>query len=92
MGFLISFNVSPSENIAIISLSLLNFKKLNIKPNNNINGMTTFIKLGIMNAERKIMLIKSIWKVFIIENNLEICNNQEIETNIKKTSVQDLII
>lgn len=38
------------------------------------------------------ILLNSIWRLFIIENNLDICNNQAIETKMKKTSVQDLII
>ena len=78
--------------MAIISLSLSSFINDNMSPNNTINGNVIFIKLGIKKDDKNTILLNSTCKLFIIENNLEIWSNHAIETKIKKTSVQDLII
>ena len=50
------------------------------------------IKLGNNKVDKKKIFINSICRLFITENNLDICNNHAIEIKMKKTSVQDLKI
>ena len=91
-GFNISFIDKPRLNIAISSLSLSSLINARRNPNIIMNGIKTFIIFGIKKTDKYTMLKSSIFKLFIIENSLDICNNQAIDKNIKKTSVQDLKI
>ena len=92
IGFFSSLIDNPRLYIAIISLSLSNFKNDKTSPNISINGNVTFNKLGISHKDKLKILRKLIWRLFIMENNLDNCINQAIDIKIKKTSVQDLII
>ena len=91
-GFMISFIDSPKLNMAMISLSLSSLIKAIIKPNIIINGKVTLIKFGIKKKDKKSTFIKSICNLFKYEKSLDICKSHAIDTKIKKTSVQDLII
>ena len=91
-GFFISFKDSPKLNIAISSLSLWNLINVRTRPKIITKGNVIFIKFGNNHKERPNIFKNSIWKLFIIENNLDNCINQAIDTKMKKTSVQDLTI
>jgi len=55
-------------------------------------GKVTLIKLGIKKKDKYSTFKKSIFKLFKYEKSLDICKSHAIDTKIKKTSVQDLII
>ena len=88
-GLIISFNDSPKLNIAIISLSFSNFRKASTNPKAKIKGKVTFIKLGTIRRDNCKISNVLICRLFITVNNLDNCNNQAIDINIKKTSVQE---
>ena len=92
IGFLISPMDNPILYIPIISLSLDNFKNDKTKPKIIKKGRVTYIKFGIINKAKLNISIELICKWLITLNSLVICINQVIDTKIKKTSVQDLII
>ena len=89
MGLIISFNDSPKLKIAIISLSFSNFKNASTNPKAKINGKVTLNKLGTISRDNSNISNVLICRLFITVNNLDNCNNHAIDTNIKKTSVQE---
>ena len=91
-GFFITDVYNPKPNIAIISLSLSNFINARTSPKMIMNGKVTLVKLGINHTDKLKISLKSMLRLFIIVNNLDICISHAIDTNIKKTSVQDLTI
>ena len=92
IGFLISLIDNPKQCIAIISLSLENFRKERTIPNININGRTKFIRLGTIIKDKFKISNELICKWFITENSLDNCKSHAIDIKIKKTSVQDFTI
>ena len=89
--FFIGVNWRPKLKIAIISLSLFNFKKHNKIPKTKIKGIITDKRFGIKNNDKKITFKISIWIKFVKVNNLVNCNNHAIERKMKKINEHDLI-
>ena len=89
IGLFISFNDNPKLKIAMISLSFSNFRKARTNPKAKINGKVTFIKLGIIRRDNCSISKVLICRLFITAYSLDNCNNQAIDINIKKTSVQE---